>query len=97
MTRLRLTLTEKMMALTEDTRDTIAEVIMQSNYFPSFVNDEDNQALKKEVGKEELYQTLQSFQKGKIPRPNGLLVEYFLGYYDFKKEDLRRVVETMRT
>jgi hypothetical protein len=51
----------------------------------------------KEVGKEELQQTLQSFQRDKSPRPDGLPVEFFLGCYEFIEEDLRRVVEATRT
>jgi hypothetical protein len=39
----------------EDTHATISEVIRSSNSFPSFINEEDNQALIKEVGEEELY------------------------------------------
>jgi hypothetical protein len=55
-------------------------VIRLSNSFPSFVKEEENQGLIKEVGKEELYQTLQSFQKDKSLGPDGLPVEFFLGY-----------------
>jgi len=51
--------------LKENTFVAIAEVIKLSNTFLSFVN-EDNQALTKEVVKEELYQTPQSFQKEKV-------------------------------
>jgi hypothetical protein len=51
----------------------------------------------KEVGKEELQQTLQSFQRDKSPGPDGLPVELFLGCYEFIEEDLRRVVEATRT
>jgi hypothetical protein len=61
----------------EDSRATIAKVIRLSNSFPSFVNHEDNMELMKEVGKDELQQTLQSFQRDKIPGPNGLLWNYF--------------------
>jgi hypothetical protein len=72
----------------EDTHATIEEVIRLSNSFPSFINEEDNQALIKEVGKEELYQTLLSFQKDKSLGPDGLPVEFFLGCYEFIEEDL---------
>jgi len=80
----------------EDKCATIVEVIRLSKSIPIFFNEEDNQALLEEVGKEELYQTLQSFQKGKTHGPEGLPMEFFLGYYDFIEEDLRRVVETTR-
>jgi hypothetical protein len=72
-------------------------VIKLSNSFHSFINEEDNQALIKEVGKEELYQTLLSFQKDKSLGLDGLLVEFFLGCYEFIEEYLQRVVETTRT
>jgi hypothetical protein len=68
-----------------------------SNSFPSFVNVEDNQALMEEVGKKELIMILQSFQKDKIPRLDGLPVEFFLGCFEFIGEYLRRVVKETRT
>lgn len=71
----------------EDMCAIIVVVIMPSNSFPSFVNEEDNHALIKEVGKE-LYQTLQIFQKEISHGPNGLPVEFILDCYDFIKEDL---------
>jgi hypothetical protein len=49
------------------------------------------------VGKEELHLILQSFQKDKIPGPDGLPMEFFLGCYEFVEEDLRRVIEVSRT
>jgi hypothetical protein len=51
----------------------------------------------KEVGKEELFMILQSFQKDKIPGLDGLPVEFFIGCFEFIGEDLRRVVEASRT
>jgi hypothetical protein len=51
----------------------------------------------KEVGKEELLQTLQSFQRDKSLGKNGILGELFLGFYEFIEDYLRRVVETNRT
>ena len=50
----------------------------------------------KEVGKDELLQTLQHFQRDKIQRLDGIRVELILGYYEFIKQDLRRMVETTR-
>jgi hypothetical protein len=61
------------------------------------VEREDNQALMTEVGKDELLETLQSFQKDKIPRPNGLPIEFFHSCYDFIENDLGRLVEASRT
>jgi hypothetical protein len=51
----------------------------------------------KEVGKEELQQTLQSFQRDKSLGLDGLPMELFLGCYEFIEDDLRRVVEATRT
>jgi hypothetical protein len=42
----------------EDSRATIANILRLSNYFPSFVNAEDNQVLMEVVGKEELHMIL---------------------------------------
>ena len=67
----------------EDSRSTIAEVIGISNSFPTFFNHGDNLDFTKEVGKEELQQTLQSFQRDKNPCPDGLPMELFLGCYEF--------------
>jgi uncharacterized protein with ParB-like and HNH nuclease domain len=51
----------------------------------------------KEVKKEELQQTLQSFQRDKSPRIDVLSMEFFLGCYEFIENYLRRVVEATRT
>jgi hypothetical protein len=40
---------------------------------------------------------LHSFQKDKSTRPNGLLMDFCIGCFDFIGEDLRRVVEATRT
>jgi hypothetical protein len=61
---------------------TIAKVLRLSNISQVCQSMEDNQALMEEVGKEELHLILQSFQKIKS-RSDGLLVELFLGCYEF--------------
>jgi len=33
------------------------------------------------------------FKKGNIPGPGGLMVEFYLGFYDFLKEDLMKAVQ----
>jgi len=71
----------------------IVEVLRIYNFFPGFVNPQNNQNLMEEVGREELLTTLQSFQKYKSLGPYGLLVEFFLGHFDFVNEDLRKVIE----
>jgi len=71
-------------------------VIRLSNYFPNFVNNEENLDLMKEVGKDELLQTLQSFLRDKSTGLDGLLVEFFLGCYEFIEEYLSKVVGATR-
>jgi hypothetical protein len=61
------------------------------------VNPKDNQNLMEEVGREELLTVLQSFEKDKSPGPDDLLVEFFLGHFDFVEEDLRKVIEESRS
>jgi len=78
-------------------RTTTAEVLGLSNFFPNFVNPKDNQNLMEEVGREELLTVLQSFEKDKSPGPDDLLVEFFLGHFDFVEEDLRKVIEESRS
>lgn len=55
--------------------------------------DDMNSALTKDVNESELEYILKSLQKGKIPSPNGLTIELFLGFYDLLKEDLLLVVK----
>jgi len=55
----------------EDGKATNAEIVRITQYFPRFVNDEDNNALMEEVLEEELKEFLHSLQKDKSLRPNG--------------------------
>ena len=52
-----------------------------------------NEELTKNIMEEEIQQVLHSFQKGKIPRPDGFTLEFFLGFYDKIKEDILEVVK----
>ena len=45
-----------------------------------------------EVSEEELNKIISSFQKGKIPGLDGFTLECFLGFYDFLKDGLLKVV-----
>jgi hypothetical protein len=73
----------------------ILEVI--SKFRPVFTK-EMNRSMVEEVSEPKLHATLSSMQKGKRPRPDGLTVEFFLGFYDLLKEDLLKVVrEFQRT
>ena len=46
----------------------------------------------KEILEEEIRHTLQTFQKGKSPGPDGFIVEFYLGFYDMLKKDILEVV-----
>ena len=56
------------------------------------VSDEMNEELTKDISKEEIKHTLDSFQKGKSSRPDGFTVEFYLGFYDLIKKDILEVV-----
>jgi hypothetical protein len=45
---------------------------------------------------EELKVVLNSFQKDKIPRPDGWTIEFFLGFFDSIGQDILSLVEETR-
>ena len=51
--------------------------------YPSFVNEDQNYVLMKEVTSEEVKEFVHSMQKDKIPRPDGWHVEILLGFMTF--------------
>ena len=53
--------------------------------FPRMIDEEMNILLKAEVIEEELEKVVYSYQKGKIPGPDGITVEFFQGFYDLVK------------
>jgi hypothetical protein len=55
----------------EDNRVNIVDVVRMAQFFPRFVNEEENRALMEEVTEVELQEVLYSFQKNKIPGPMG--------------------------
>ena len=55
----------------------IEEVIRLSQMFPRFVDEEENGVLMKEVSEEELKEVMGSFQKDKIPGPDGWTIDFF--------------------
>ena len=65
--------------------------------FLLFVGPDENHSLMEEVSEEELKCVLQSFQKDKIPGPDGWLIEFFMELYDMLGQDLLQVVEDTRT
>jgi hypothetical protein len=62
-------------------------------FFPRFVDEEDNRALMEEVTEDELKEVLHSFQKDKIPGPDGWTIDFFVGIYDIIGKDILKVVE----
>ena len=57
------------------------------------INEETNILLKEEVTEEEMEKNVYSFQKVKSPGPDGLIIEFFQGFYDLVKEDLLKDVQ----
>ena len=81
----------------------IQEILEVLGLFPRMITDEMNEYLTKEISEEEIRHTLQTFQKGKSPEPDGFTVEFYLGFYDMLKkgyirsgERISRVRETPR-
>jgi len=52
-----------------------------------------NEELRKEISKEEIRNTLHTFQKGKILGPDGFTLEFYLGFYDMLKKDILEMVK----
>jgi hypothetical protein len=62
-----------------ENRASIEEVVKVAQYFPSFVEEEENRFLMEEVTEKELLEVLHSFQKDKSPGLDGWTIEFFLG------------------
>jgi len=77
----------------EESTTTIVEVVKMATFFPSFVNEEENESLLEEVSKDELHEVLHSFQKNKSPCLDSWHVEFFMGFYDLNEGDLLRVIK----
>ena len=75
----------------------IEEVIRTALMFPCFVDEGGNIDLMKEVLEEELKEVLGSFQKDKIPGPDGWTIEFFLDLFEILGRDLLQVVEDSRS
>ena len=65
--------------------------------FPHFVDEGGNRDLMREVIEEELKKVMGSFQKDKIPGPDGWPIDFFLDLYDILGKDLLQVIEDSRT
>jgi hypothetical protein len=68
------------------------EILKVISLFPSHITLELNDELKCEIIENEFFQTLSSFQRCKSPGPDGLMVEFYLGFNEFLKGDLFKVV-----
>ena len=79
-----------------DERATIPKFVKMSQFFSSFVNDEDSISLVEEISEDELKQVIHSFLKEKISRPDGWSMEFFLVFYEILGSDLLRVVDEYR-
>jgi hypothetical protein len=80
----------------DDRRANLADIIKLALYFPSFVDEEKNQNLYAEVTEVELKDTMQSFQKDKIPGPDGWSIEFYLGFFELIGKDILKVIEESR-
>lgn len=74
----------------------IEEIIRMVGLFPYFIDQQGNEALMKEISVAKLLTTLRTFQRDKSHRPDGWLVEFYLGFYYFFRGDLLKVVEESR-
>ena len=74
----------------------IAKILEVLDLFPRAITEEMNEELAKDILEEEIKKVLHSFQKGKSPGPDGFILEFFLGFYDLIKEDIRVVVKESR-
>jgi hypothetical protein len=61
----------------------IIDILKVINLFPNSILDEMNVSLQVWISKTEIFSTLSSFQKFKILGPNGLTVEFYLGFMSF--------------
>ena len=74
----------------------ITEIIQVSQFFLERITEEDNSDVMEEVMEEELKVTPHSFQKDKIPGPDGWKVELFLDAFDIIGPHLLQLVEESR-
>jgi hypothetical protein len=79
-----------------DNQATIEEVVKVAQFFPRFVEEEENSFLMKEITEKELLEVLHSFQKDKSPGPDDWTIEFFLGCYEIIGTYLLKMVEDTR-
>jgi hypothetical protein len=71
----------------------ISEILKFIILFHKSMTKEMNVSLLFEILEKEIFDTLSSFQKCKIPRLDGLTVELYLGFYELIKGDLLKVAK----
>jgi hypothetical protein len=76
---------------------TIEDILKVVSLYPKVVSNEDNDSLKEEIFVKEILSTLEAFHKGKSLGPNDLSVEFYLGFFELIKEDLKKVVNESRS
>lgn len=76
---------------------TLAQVIRVAQLFPRFVDQENSMELNREVTLGELETTLKWFKSDKSPRPDRLLVEFYIAFFEIHGDDLLKVIEECRT
>jgi hypothetical protein len=57
------------------------------------MDEEGNRDIYAEVTESELKDTLQSFQKDKIPGPTGWSIQFYLGFFNLIGDDILKVIE----
>ena len=80
----------------DDRRENLANIIKLDLYFPSFVEEENNQNIFAEVPKTELRDTMKRVQKYKILGPDGWTIKFYLGFFDLIGGDILKVIEESR-
>jgi hypothetical protein len=80
----------------DDRRENLANIIKLDLYFPSFVDEENNQNIFAEVTKTKLRDTMQRFQKDKILGLDGWTIEFYLGFFNLIGKDIVKVIEESR-
>jgi len=71
----------------------IGEIMKLLQLVLNLIDEDMNHSLEANITYEEVLSKLSSFKKGKIPRPGGLTVEFFGGFFDLIKYDLVKVVQ----
>jgi hypothetical protein len=65
-------------------------------HIPRLVTEEHNQNLRKPRSPEEIDQAVQEMPNGKVPGPDGFIVDFFKACWDVVKQDIYDIVEDSR-